>query len=57
MVLIKLRWEILSLITDFKDFFRNFQIQHCILLRNQKPQLCGKRAIVEQNGVKFGIHG
>ena len=34
-------------------FFRKFQIHHCTLWRNQKPQVCGKRAIVEQNGVKF----
>ncbi len=38
-------------------FFRKFQIQHCSLGRNQKPKLCGKRAIVEQNGVKFGTRG
>ena len=43
----------LRLFNDF--FFRNFQIHHCTLWRNQKPQLVsGKRAIVEQNGVKFG---
>ncbi len=34
--------------------FRKFQIHHCTLWRNQKPQLSGKREIVEQNGVKFG---
>ncbi len=32
-------------------FFRKFQFYHCSLLRNQKPQLSGKRAIVEQNRV------
>ncbi len=30
-------------------FFRKLQIHHCTLQRNQKPQLSGKRAIVEQN--------
>ncbi len=35
-------------------FFRKFQIRHCSLWKNQKPQLSGKRAIVEQSGVKFG---
>ena len=34
-------------------FFRKFQIHHCSLWTNQKPQLSGKRAIVEQNGVQF----
>ncbi len=38
-------------------FFRNVQIHHCSLWRNQKPQLSGKRAIVEQNGVKFATCG
>ena len=35
-------------------FFRKFQIHQCSLWRNQKPLLSGKRAVVEQNGVKFG---
>ncbi len=35
-------------------FFQKFQTHHYSLWRNQKPQLSGKRAIVEQNGVKFG---
>ncbi len=34
-----------------------FQIHHCTLWRNQKPQLSGKRANVEQNGVEFGTRG
>ncbi len=38
-------------------FFRKFQFHHCSLWRNQKSQLSGKRAIVEQNGVKFGTRG
>ncbi len=33
--------------------FRKFQLHHCILWRNQKPQLSGKRAIVERKWVKF----
>ena len=36
---------------NFGDF------HHCRLWRNQKPQLSGKRAIIEQNGVKFGTRG
>ena len=38
-------------------FFRKFQIHHCSYIAYweiKKPQLSGKRAIVEQNGVKFG---
>ncbi len=45
-------FEILSL--NIYIFSRKFQIYHCSLWRNQTPQLSGKRAIVEQNGVKFG---
>ncbi len=41
-----------SCVNDF--FFQKFQIHYCSLWRNQKPQLSGKRAIVEQNRVKFG---
>ncbi len=44
-----------AIFNDF--FFRKFQIHHCTLWRNQKPQLSEKRAIVEQNGVKFGTRG
>ncbi len=49
-------FEILSL-RFFTIFFRKFQIHHCSLWRNQKPQLSGERVIVEQNGVKFGTRG
>ncbi len=49
-------FEILSL-RFLMIFFRKFQIHNCSLWRNQKPQLSGKRAIVEQNGVKFGTRG
>ncbi len=49
-------FEILSF-RLFMICFRKFQIPHCSLWRNQKPQLSGKRAIVEQNGVKFGTCG
>ncbi len=38
-------------------YFRKFQIKHCSILRNQKHQLSVKRAIVHQNGVKFGTRG
>ncbi len=34
----------------FNDFFRKFPIQ---LWGYEKPQLSGKRAILEQNGMKF----
>ena len=46
-------FEILSF-RFLTNIFRKFQIHHCILWRSQKCQLSGKRAIVEQNGVKFG---
>ncbi len=49
-------FEILSF-RFLTNYFRKLQIHHCSLWRNQKPQLSGKRAIVEQNGVKFGTHG
>ena len=52
-------FEILSF-QFFNDFFfQKFQIHHCtcILWRNQKPQLSGKWALVEQNGVKLGFVG
>ncbi len=38
-------------------FFRKFQIHHCSLWTNQKPQLAEKRVIVEQNGVTFETRG
>ncbi len=46
-------FEILSfgLLTIF------FQIHHCNLWRNKKPQMSGKRAIIERNGMKFGTRG
>ncbi len=34
-----------------------FQIHHCTLLGNQKPQLSVKRVLVERNGVRFGNRG
>ena len=49
-------FEILSL-RVLLIFFRKFQIHHCSLWRNAKAQLSGKRAIAEQNGVKFGTRG
>ena len=51
-------FEILSLrfLTGF--FFQKYQILHYSLWTNKtKPQLIGKRAIVEQNGMKFRTHG
>ncbi len=48
-------FEILSFWVFLTTIFRKFQTHHyCALWRNQKPQFSGKRAIVEQNGVKFG---
>ena len=41
----------------FTIVFRKYQIHHCSLWRNQKPQLSGKWANVEQNWVKFGHRG
>ncbi len=37
--------------------YQKFQIHHCSLWRNQKPQSSWKRVIVEQNGMKFGTCG
>ena len=49
-------WNLEFLI--FNAFFRKYQIHHCSLWRNQKPQLSGKGAIMERNGVvKFGSQG
>ena len=39
------------------NFIWKFQIHHCSLRRNQKPQLSGQRATIEKNGVIFGTHG
>ena len=49
-------FEILSL-RVLTIFFPKFHIHHCILWRNQKPELSGKRVITEQKGVEFGTHG
>ncbi len=38
----------------FNDSFRIFQLHHRSLRKNQKPQIFGKRAVVEQNGLTFG---
>ncbi len=38
-------------------FFRKCQIYHCSLGRSQILQLSGKRAILEQKGVKCGTRG
>ncbi len=55
----KCRWWLLKYwVPSFSDFFfRKFKIHHCALWRKNPPQLSGKRAIVEQNGVKLGTHG
>ncbi len=50
-------FDILSFRFLIISFFKKIQIHHCKLWRNQKPQLSGKRAIVEQNGLKFGTCG
>ncbi len=49
-------FEILS-VRFLMIVFQKFHIHLCTLWRNQKPQLSGKRAIVEQNGMKFGTRG
>ncbi len=60
MVLTKLHLGVLKflsfwILTIF--FLRKFQIHHCSLWRNQKPQLSGKRAIVEQTEWNVGLVG
>ncbi len=57
MVLTKIRLGFLNFeFPIFNFFFQKFQIHHCSLWKNQKPQLYGKRVIVEQQGVKCGTH-
>ena len=50
-------FEILSFCFLTFFFFENSKFTHCSLWRNQKPQLCGNRALVEQKGVKYGTRG
>ncbi len=58
MVLTKLQWGFLNFeFPIFNDlFYKNFKFT-IIAHYYQKPQLSGKRTMVEQNRVKFGTRG
>ena len=51
----KASFGILKILSLMNFVFRKFQIHNFMLWRNKKPQLSGRRVLVERNGVKFGI--